>query len=511
LHSFRNSTLDIGGGAYGGTLRNCTLSGNSASGEDSYYGMGGGAGDATLYNCILTNNSANYSGGGSYGGTMNNCALIANTAGMYGGGAANTTLNNCTLTGNSASQGGGTAECTLNNCINYYNSAGIGANQLYSYMAYCCTTPAPGPESSSGGNISSEPQLADAFHLSAASPCRNAGSAAYATGLEMDGEPWANPPSIGCDEYYAGAITGSLAVAIQASYTNVAAGFAVDFAAVISGHAAASRWDFGGGIVMSNQSFPSHSWATLGDHVVTLTGYNESNPGGVSATVTVHVVEATVHYVSIGSASPAAPFTSWATAAANIQDAIDATSLPGSLVMVSNGVYNTGGKVAYGAMTNRVAVTKPVTVQSVNGSAVTVIEGNPILSSAVRGVYLTNGAALKGFTVTRGATINSGDETREMTGAGIWCPSTSALVSDCLVISNSAYWDCGGVVGGTLSNCTIAGNAGHSGGGAAGGTLNNCTLTNNSAGSGGGLWLGTANNCILIGNISTGGSYGGGK
>src|SRR5580658_4636742 len=105
---------------------------------------------------------------------------------------------------------------------------------------------------------------------------------------------------------------------------------------------------------------------------------------------------ATVHYVDLNSANATAPYTDWSTAATNIQDAIDA-STNGDMVLVTNGVYSTGGMVMEGGITNRVALDIPITVQSVNGPSATVIQGalDPTSTNgpgAVRCVWLTNHA-----------------------------------------------------------------------------------------------------------------------
>jgi parallel beta-helix repeat protein len=170
---------------------------------------------------------------------------------------------------------------------------------------------------------------------------------------------------------------------------------------------------------------------------------------------------------------------SWATAANNIQDAVGAASVAGALVLVTNGVYQTSGLAVREVETaNRVAVTKPLAQRSVNGAGVTVIQGKGGMQfdSGVRCVYLANGAALMGFTLTNGT---------GSPGGGVWCESHSAVVSDCVLTGNSGGISGGGASGGTLNNCMLNDNSafllGQGGGGASFCTLNKCTLTGNSA------------------------------
>src|SRR5438094_7509021 len=109
-------------------------------------------------------------------------------------------------------------------------------------------------------------------------------------------------------------------------------------------------------------------------------------------------VSGAVRYVDLNSASPTPPYTSWATAATKIQDAVDA-AVAGDEIVVTNGIYATGGRAAVGdSTTNRVVVDKSLNLRSVNGSQFTAIDGG----ASARRVYLTNGAGLSGYTLTAG-------------------------------------------------------------------------------------------------------------
>jgi hypothetical protein len=173
--------------------------------------------------------------------------------------------------------------------------------------------------------------------------------------------------------------------------------------------------------------------------------------------------------------------------------------------------------VGTGLLVNRVAVTTPLTLRSINGPQATVIQGDkaPDLEHdywAVRCVYLSEGSILSVFTLTNGTTRIGGDYPSAQSGGGLWCGSTNALVSNCVLVGNSAFLEGGGAYGATLDNCALTGNqAGANGGGANSSALSNCTVTGNSAWDGGGVHSGTLNNCTLSGNSAWrgGGVYSG--
>jgi hypothetical protein len=201
-------------------------------------------------------------------------------------------------------------------------------------------------------------------------------------------------------------------------------------------------------------------------------------------------VPAAVLYVNVNSTNATAPYADWSTAATHIQDAIDVAT-NGDTVLVTNGVYQTGGRLAGpGTITNRMAVTKPLTVQSVNGPAVTLIQGYQVPGvtngdAAVRCAYLTNGARLVGFTLTNGATGGSTAPNPKLDqfGGGAYCLS-SAVLSNCVLVGNAAYFWGGGAFcdlypGATMKNCTVAFNSAYDAGGVYGGALNNCVIISN--------------------------------
>ena len=344
-----NAAANYGGGAYDVALHDCVIATNSAIGGGPANGSGGGAYGCNLRNCVVTANIANGSGGGIDNCYLRNCAVTRNTAIYNGGGAYFSTLINCTLTGNLVGNatygyGGGVANCSLSNCIVYANSATINSSTSNSYsstFSFSCTAPA----ASGTGNIASDPLLlADGVHLSAASPCIGAG-ASVATFTDIDGQSWNNPPSIGCDEWQPAPAVGA-----QPSYQVGFPAHGLTFNVIIAGQTPFSYfWNKDGAPIQDDGHHSNSGTANL---VVNNFGPDDaglyrvvvSNAFGV---VTSLLAQVAIHVVDAAGVNPIAPYSTWATAATNIQDAINIAAA-GDIVLVTNGVYAAGGKVIGG-------------------------------------------------------------------------------------------------------------------------------------------------------------------
>jgi hypothetical protein len=185
--------------------------------------------------------------------------------------------------------------------------------------------------------------------------------------------------------------------------------------------------------------------------------------------------------------NPVLPFANWATAATNIQQAVNAARA-GDAVIVTNGIYGA------------VNVDKPLLVQSVNGAQVTIIDP----ARLGRCAWLTNGTSLAGFWLRHGAA--------DIVGGGVFCASSDVFLYNCVITDSTVYTNSngsvtgsgGGVYGGTLYNCVVASNtAAVSGGGATASTLYNCTVTGNHADRyGGGVYSSAATNSIVYSNTA---------
>ena len=449
-----------GGGVYGGTLYDCVIS-NNLNKYDYFLGVaGGGAYRATLYNCTL---SGNYAIGGRGGGacecTLYNCTLTGNAA--YedddygpgaGGGAWGCTLYNCTLTGNSATDGGGAAASILYNCTLTGNSqVGSIGTDVYSggawqSMLYNCI---------SHDNYS----------------------------------VWYSSTNVG--NYMDSTLNYCCTVPMPTNGVGNITNIPLFLDA-------------------TNSNFRLQSTSpciNAGNNAYTIIPTDrDGQPRIVGSSVDIGAYEypygsvyAGTRYVSAASTNPVPPYANWATAAANIQQAV-AWGLAGDMVIVTNGTYPGG-----------VSVGKALTLLSVNGPDVTTLSGGgPCVS-------LTNGASLSGFTVSNGAA--------PWCGGGLLCLSTNVFVTNCVIAGNSAYWGGGGAYGGSLYHCTLRDNSAgffHPdypeygwGGGAFGCTLHDCTLIGNeiAAGDGGGAHSSTLYNCTLWTNhtfwetTSSGGAY----
>ena len=216
------------------------------------------------------------------------------------------------------------------------------------------------------------------------------------------------------------------------------------------------------------------------------------------------------------------PYTSWGTAGTNLIAVVNAaqTNTGTKVVWVTNGTYY---------LTNEVIVTSALTLQSVNGRDVTIVNGSNYPGKPVTNrCFKLNaaGVVLDGFTITNGYCISTNDWTDG--GGGVYGASGSTVqncrVTGCIASNRSSG---GGIRSyGVITNCEIIGNTAYGPAPCFGGgiwtrnsTIVNCTIANNTIlGSGescgAGIYSYAAapfiSNCKIYGNTCNASSYGGG-
>ncbi len=209
---------------------------------------------------------------------------------------------------------------------------------------------------------------------------------------------------------------------------------------------------------------------------------------------------------------PGAPYNAWTNAARDIQTAVNA-AWPGDVVLVTNGVYETGSSAAAThIVSNRVLIATSIVVRSVNGPSVTAIRGRATGESGERRcAYITGGGQLAGFTLTNGS-ARGGSQWQDGLGGGALI-ERGGTVSNCVVCSNSALYG-GGIAiyyGGAARSCLVCGNAaGFSGSyycggglyGMQGAVVSDSVFSNNVADVGGGV--GFEGSCSMVRSLMIG-------
>ena len=521
----QNTCYYQGGGAYYVNVYDSLISENSVI---NHNGSGGGTAYGFIYRCNIVSNSGDY-GGGASKSYLYNC-LVAYNKGVSGGGAYTSSdsyrINNCTIVNNVATNengfgcAGGVYGYTIQNSI-IYNNVSRDYNNIFSSVSkYNCTYPMP----SGVGNITNNPEFADCFSgnfgLSSDSLCINAGSNGLVnSSIDILGNPRIinGTVDMGAYEYLAASIgITNQNVIFPGSTTSTIIG------GTNNPYCAGGFWWTNismGTCSTVNRSADSNSWSALIDNLIE--GNNEvyvyvTNVEGIVASDSITIKRTAVdpgvspvHYVSPFGGS-VWPYTNWVSAATNIQTAIN-TATPGDMILVTNGIYDSGKYVRVGNVSScRILITNNVVVKSVNGAEGTFIVGEGYQGGYeynTRCVRMTKGT-LFGFTLSNGWTRHAdGNAWNDLSGGGVNAnESFSAVISNCIIRSCNATQNGAGCYKGNYYNCLIIENRARTyGGGGSGGAYYNCTIAGNESvisydGVSG--WPSTANlyNCIVYSN-----------
>jgi hypothetical protein len=474
-----------GGGAYlfaGGLVTHCRFEFNTAGND------GGGvlmeSAGTTVRNSRFFGNTAGDWGGGLAvyfnGGLVQHCLIVSNRA-DEGGGVyfhQSGSLENSTVTENTALlNGGGIVLSGGGTSVNTIVHANFPENARYDgttpRVRFTLIDPLPPAPVNGGGNLSTPPLFLYApdgiFHLRPASPAINAGT--NLPGLSARTDLHGSPAILGGTVDLGAYEFGPLVVHPTATPRSGLPPLAVDLEAVITGSNLTSlgyAWDvdhdgtpeqLGGGPLYTTV------YTNGGTFSVRVDATNQA--AETASSIRTNLVFAFLpHFVAPGGGH-SAPFTSWSTAATNLEAAV-AIAGAGGKIFISNGIYQ---------LRRELIITQALAVVGVNGPAVTTVRG----SGTSRVLRIRAGVNISGLTLREGRATGMGDAAH---GAGI-------------------FFDGGGIA----TNMVLTDNRADGDGGGAyasfGGQLAETRLEDNRASRGGGLTLfqgGQADRLILIGN-----------
>jgi hypothetical protein len=461
-HPDRYSIAAYGGGAYGGTLRDCRVVSNTASAGNAarlgVWAAGGGACQSHLINCLVQDNAA----------TANNGEIAA--CGAVGGGTRNGINESCSLVGNSvlanaysgpgATAGGGCSGSTNLNSIVWYNAV---SDVDGGSCTFTCASNAPGGT----GNFTSAPAFLNRFtgnwRLMTNSPCVDAGTnqSWMAGANDLDGNPRiaGSRVDLGAYEVHPGGVSGDWFVATNGNDAADGAGWATAKLTIQAGIDASAPGDT--------------IWVSNGVYAT----------GGGRA-----VVGSRENRVALDQAV-----------------AVRSVNGPGETFIVGGGMrcaYVVNGAVLSGfTLTNGTTASgcgfMSGDINHKGGGAL--CEDSGMLTNCV----LTGNWACLAGGGSSGGILNRcallGNSTWNLGGG-----SDGGTLNHCILSNNSAGMQGGGANGSTLNNCLLTGNHASYGAGAGGAVLNNCTAAGNSGDEGGGVIWSTLKNCIVYGNSGNG-------
>ena len=535
-----------GGGAYGGTLRRCVLSGNWLCARSGSFAGGGAALSSTLYDCLV----------------VSNAATAASTD--YAGGLMSCTAYNCTIADNTASSlGGGTRDCTLRNCIVWDNvvvdGSANGNHYAISSAQYTCTTPAL----TGDGNITLDPRLPSDWRIGGVSPCVDKGSSAFVTAstslTDLDGNARiaGDAVDMGCYEFDPNAAPVAFDVGFSLTADAGDAPFAAEFTASVLGAAPGAaityRWDFDGDgttDLTTAEAVVTNTYAAAGRYSVALTATDGVSTGTYSLPACVLVRAKDVYVATNGlddndGLTPATP-------KATIPEGV-VCAASGGTVHLADGTYPLPATVILDtAVTVRGNDANPEAVilrRSGSGfyNVVTIQNAAATLSGCTVENGYVEGSGAAGITASAGTVTNCviRNNTRSGntygTGGGIHFSSANCTLVDCVVSNNATktYQTAGGGIyvadaAAKIIRCRFIGNQSACHGGAiycAGASkkpvFEDCLIADNVSGTnyfqnssnrkgasagGGGAYGGTLRRCVLSGNwlCARSGSFAGG-